>query len=220
MTGSSSTGGRVNRAARPGLGGVLCAALLAVGCSVAGAESTEESEARKIVDALALATGMHVADVGAGDGEWALELARVVGPEGHVYATEVDEDDLESMTATMAAESLSPYTAILGDQDRIGLPADCCDGILLRLVYHHFQKPEVMRAALAAALRPGARLVVVDIAPQTDWRDLPGVPDRGGHGITIEGLIAEMAEDGFEVVERIDDWPGDEDRFCVVFRRE
>ena len=104
-------------------------------------------------------------------------------------------------------------------REMTGLPDACCDVILLRLVYHHFVRPEEMRASLRNALRPGGLIAVIDVAPQTTWRDLPEVPDRGGHGIPPEDLIDEMTSDGFEVVDRRENWNGEEDRFCVIFRR-
>jgi hypothetical protein len=54
--------------------------------------------------------------------------------------------------------------------------------------------------------------------PQKHWRELPDVPDRGGHGIPVEDVIREMTDAGFEVVAQYDDWNGDDDRFCVVFQ--
>ena len=76
-----------------------------------------------------------------------------------------------------------------------------------------------MRASLRRALRRGGVLAVIEIDPQTAWRELPGVPDRGGHGISPGDLVAEMTADGFDVVARYEEWPGDEDHYCVVFRR-
>ena len=61
--------------------------------------------------------------------------------------------------------------------------------------------------------------MVVDLKPHSGWRELPGVPDRGGHGIRLEELVEEMTSDGFEVVARHDDWSGSGDRYCVVFCR-
>ena len=76
-----------------------------------------------------------------------------------------------------------------------------------------------MRADLRAALKPAGVLAVIDIVPQEGWRRLPGVPDRGGHGIPPDRLLEEMTGDGFELVARFDDWDGDEERFCMVFLR-
>ena len=188
--------------------------LILAGC----ASARMAAEHDRIAEVMGLAEGMRVADVGAGDGEWSEELARRVGESGHVWATEVDEDDLEDIRERVADAELGNVTVVLGDAEDTGLPDDCCDAILLRLVYHHFTDPEPMRASLRRALRPGAVLAVIDIEPQTHWRELPGVPDRGGHGIPPDRLVAEMTADGFEVVGRYEDWPGDEDHYCVVFR--
>lgn len=203
------------RDSRPrALTGALVLTGLLLGCA-----SARAAESERIAELLRLGPGSTVADVGAGNGGWAIEMARQVGDEGHVYATEVDESDVEEIGRKIASSSLGNMTAILGTDEATGLEEGCCDAILLRLVYHHFTRPEPMRASLLEALKPGALLAVVDILPQTSWRRLPGVPDRGGHGIPPDQLVAEMVAGGFEVVERIEDWPGDEDHFCVLFRR-
>ena len=195
------------------------AVLLAMVVFVAGCSASRAAESEQIARALRLEPGMEVADVGAGDGEWTVELARLVGETGKVYATEVKESLVEEIRETVGAAGLFNVTPILGHQDSIGLPADCCDAILLRLVYHHFTSPVPMRADLRNALRADGLLAIVDIVPQEGWRELPGVPDRGGHGIPVADLILELEGDGFELVERIDRWNDDEDRFCIVFRR-
>lgn len=194
----------------------LLVTLSLIGCASSGAHA---DEADRIARALALEPGMTVGDVGAGEGEWAEALARVVGASGHVYATEVDEDLVDEIRETLEATGLDNGTAVLGNQRSTGLEADCCDAILMRMVYHHFEDPEPMRAEILQALRPGARLAIIDIRPQRHWRELDGVPDRGGHGIEPNDLIDEMSRAGFELVERIEDWNSDEDRYCVVFRR-
>ncbi len=194
---------------------LAAAALLVTG----GVALTLSSETTRLVEALAIEEGMRVADVGAGDGEWAERLAREVGSAGHVYATEIDEDDVEDIGDRLSRAGLENVTTILGTATDTRLPTGCCEAILLRMVYHHFTDPAPMRASLRRALRPGARLAVIDLEPRGDWYDLPGVPDRGGHGIRQEELEAEMTSDGFEVVARYDDWNGNGNRYCVVFRR-
>ena len=197
------------------IGGIAVLAWALAGCALGA--STAEVEL--IAAALGLEPGMAVADVGAGDGEFAVELAALVGPRGRVIATEVEEDKVAELRELAEGQGLANLTAVLGNQDKTGLSAGCCDAVLLRLVYHHFQEPAPMRADLRAALRPGGRIVVIDIVPQGNWRVLPGVPERGGHGIPPEQLLDEMTGDGFELVARFDDWNDDEERFCMVFLR-
>ncbi len=197
---------------------VLSAALALALLPACASGHVTADEAEQIADALGLAPGMRVADVGAGDGEWSEELAVRVGEGGHVWATEVDEDDLANIRERIAEAELGNVTAVLGDANDTGLPADCCDAILLRLVYHHFTDPAPMRASLRRALEAGGLIAVVDILPQSGWRELPGVPDRGGHGIPPEQLVAEMTEGGFDFVARYDDWGDEDDHYCVVFR--
>ena len=148
-----------------------------------------------------------VADVGAGKGRFTVDLARSVGEGGRVFATEVDAADIETIKETVAAERLENVTVVLGDQQQTGLPQACCDAILLRLVYHHFTDPAAMRRSLWRALQPGGRIAVIDVPPQPGWRKLEGVPERGGHGIAIEELVADMRAQGFEVAARHDTWP-------------
>jgi len=61
--------------------------------------------------------------------------------------------------------------------------------------------------------------VVVETTPQKAWSVLPGVPERGGHGIPAQELLADMERDGFVVVDRYYEWPAEGDSYCVVFRR-
>jgi hypothetical protein len=146
-------------------------------------------------------------------------LAGEVGPTGHVWATEIDVDDVEKIEKRASRAGLENVTAVLGTDTDTGLPDGCCEAVLLRMVYHHFTQPASMRASLRRALRPGALLAVIDLQPRGSWGSLDGVPDRGGHGIRDEELVAEMTSDGFEVVARYDDWNGSGNRYCVVFRR-
>ncbi len=206
---------RLARTVRPGLP-LLILLGLAAGCTGAGAAA---DETERLAEALGLRAGMSVADVGAGDGEWSEPLARRVGEAGHLFATEVKEDLVAEIRERLEKAGLANFTVVEGDQESSGLRDACCDAILLRMVYHHFERPESMRSDLWRALRPGGRIAIVDIVPQKHWRELEEVPDRGGHGIPAEDLVAEMAGDGFELVERHDRWNGDEDRYCLVFRK-
>jgi len=193
-------------------------AAVVVASLLGSAVSAFPAEGDRLIEALALEPGQSVADVGAGDGEWSGRLAERVGPRGRVFATEVDEGEIAKIEARVRRAGLDNVTVLRGSQEDTGLPAACCDAVLLRMVYHHFPRPAAMRASLRRALRPGGRLVVVDTEPHRGWSPVAGVPDRGGHGIREEDLRAELTGDGFEVVARHDRWDGRDDRYCLVLR--
>jgi len=194
--------------------------LLAAGALLAQLPQALADETEKIIGELGLRPGMSAADVGAGEGRFTAALAREVGASGSVYATEVEADKLEKIQEKAKADGIPNLRTVLGDQTSTGLPDGCCDAILLRMVYHHFTDPASMRRSLWSALRPGGRVVVVEVPPQGGWRRLDGVPERGGHGIPARELIADMRGSGFAVVSHHEEWPGEEDdSYCVVFQR-
>jgi tRNA A58 N-methylase Trm61 len=199
------------------LASVAClSAALATGLA---ASSEDALEGRRIVEVLRLAPGMAAADVGAGAGKFTTILARGVGASGRVYATEIAQDKLDEVEQNVKAEGIANVLTVLGDQQRTGLPRECCDRVLLRLVYHHFAEPQAMQRSLWDALRPGGLIAVVDVPPKKSWPAVAGAPDRGGHGIEAKELVADMSRAGFEVVAQHDDWPAETDSYCVVFRR-
>lgn len=72
----------------------------------------------------------------------------------------------------------------------------------MRNVYHHFEDPAAMNASMAAALKPGARLAVVDFSPPPG-SEAKTPADRskdGTHGVTSEALARELKDAGFEPV--------------------
>lgn len=177
------------------------------------------AEQGRIAELLEIGPGSVVADVGGGQGEWTVDLARRVGAGGHVYATEVDPDRLEEIQEAVEEAGLDNVTVLEGSDTGTNLPPACCDAILLRRVYHHFVEPGEMVRSMLETLRPGGRILVIDFQPGTIDVDAPdGAPERrGGHGTPTDQLLEEMTAGGFEVVERADDWWGRD--YAVLFSR-
>jgi ubiquinone/menaquinone biosynthesis C-methylase UbiE len=171
-------------------------------------------EMPRLKGALALKPGMVVADVGAGKGQLTRALAATVGPGGRVFATEIDPDRLEALRAMLAEAELANVTIVEAKSRDSGLPAGCCDAIVLRRVYHHVTDPAETNASLLRALRPGGLLAVIDFPP-------PFFIGRGSLGVPAQSVVDEVTASGFEMLELRTDWPGRGplETYCALFRK-
>jgi len=184
-----------------------------------GALSTEEIN--RLRDVMGWKPGQTVADVGAGDGLIGFAAANVVGETGKVYLTELDEAKRQALEKEVQRRQLKNTVVVQAAEKQTNLPDNCCDGIVLRRVYHHLTAPAEMDASLLRSLKPGGELAVIDFPPRK-WLSLTdpvkGVPaNRGGHGIPQKILVEELTKAGFQVEKVFNDWP--DDSYCVVLRK-
>jgi ubiquinone/menaquinone biosynthesis C-methylase UbiE len=158
---------------------------------------------------------MVVADVGAGKGQLTLALAGAVGSAGHVFSSEIDQARLRALREAVGEARLSNVTVVEAKTSESGLPAGCCDAIVLRRVYHHLTDPVATIASLRRALRPGGLLAGIDIPP------LFFLPNRSSLGIAPQIVINEVTAGVFEKLQLHMDWPGRGPfaSYCVLFRK-
>ena len=196
--------------------GALLAGVLLPGAACA--QDDFAADAARLVSALGLQAGDTVADIGAGAGQLTVELARVVGPRGLVYATELREDRLEEIRRAAEAAGLRNVTVLEAHATRTNLPESCCDALVLRRVYHHIGNPSLMNRSLRESLKPGGVLGVLDFTPDGAESEEPGGRATGDqHGVTSATVARELGEAGFEAVTvQTADRP---DRYLVVGRR-
>jgi predicted methyltransferase len=179
-------------------------------------DRVDSKELSRIVEVLDVDPGESFADVGAGDGRYAVALAEVVGESGRIYATEVDPEDLKKMEELVEREKLENVEVVRGTQADTGLGDACCEGILLRRVYHHFQNPSAMQSSMRRALKEGGLLLIIDFGTHRSWSRPEGVPSsRKGHGIDKSLLVSEMKAAGFDRVQELDWEEGD---YALLFR--
>jgi ubiquinone/menaquinone biosynthesis C-methylase UbiE len=184
----------------------------------AAAQDEFAVDAARLVKALELTAGQSVADIGAGEGELTVELARVVGPTGRVYATELGPDRVRAIRKTTSSAGLKNVTVLEAHQTRTNLPEHCCDALVLRLVYHHIKDPVLMNQSLYQSLKPGGRLAIIDFPPDgTESADPSQRSDGGQHGVTPPTVVRELRQAGFEHV-TTQEGSGTR-RFMVVMRR-
>ncbi len=180
--------------------------------------SDPEAEMARLAVLVSIDPGARVADVGAGKGEMARQAARIVGPSGLVFATEIEPDKREGIAAAFGAAGLDRVRVLAAGETSTNLPDRCCDAIYARRVYHHLTQPEAIAASLFAALEPGGRLAIIDFPERWYLPRAAGAPaSRRGHGVSPDLAIAELEHAGFELERRIDDWRAGD--YCLIFRK-
>jgi predicted methyltransferase len=169
------------------------------------AQQDDAADARRLIEVLGVGAGSFVADVGAGSGVLTVPIARHVGPRGRVYSTDINGDRLEDIREAAQAASLENVVVIEGAPAETNLPAECCDAVFMRNVYHHFGDPAAMNASLYRSVKPGGRLAVVDFPPRTDESAPAGRRNEGdAHGVTPTTVIEELSAAGFARVRQLD----------------
>jgi ubiquinone/menaquinone biosynthesis C-methylase UbiE len=169
---------------------------------------------QKIFDAIGAREGMTVCEIGAGDGELSLAVARIVGPSGGVLASELGAEHVKALQDRVAGSSLAQITVVTGDPVKTNFPDAGCDALFMRNVYHHFADPAAMNASIASALKPGARVGVVDFTPPAEEAPRPNDRGKDGmHGVRAETVSREMNDAGLEPVSSD---TGDQRWFMVV----
>ena len=154
-------------------------------------------EPDKVVAALALSPAMTVADIGAGTGYFAVRLARAV-PSGSVIATDVEPDMVRYMTDRAKREQLPNLSAKHTPPDDPQLAAASLDRILVVDVWHHLGDRVAYAKHLAAALRPGGRLAIVDFKLEATM----GPPRQ--HRLAPAAIAADLEAAGLTVAAPLD----------------
>lgn len=151
----------------------------------------------RIMDALGIADASRVADVGAGSGWFTIRLARRVGPQGVVYAEDVQQEMLNAITRRVQREGLANVRTILGRGADTRLPSATFDAVLIVDAYHEIEDRVALLNNLGQALKPQGRIGVVDFKLEAGG---PG-PDLDER-VDPDLVVADAARAGLRVVAR------------------
>ena len=154
----------------------------------------QEEEPDVALDAIKLVTGSTVADVGAGSGYMTVRMARRVGPEGRVYATDLQPQMLAMLRERLQKERIANVTPVQGAIDDPRLPPETLDLILMVDVYQELSEPQKMLRGLRAALKPGGQLVLLEYKKED-----PSIPIRLEHKMTVAEAKLEVEAEGFKL---------------------
>ena len=176
---------------------ILLSFLLLYGCATAQQNS---ADIEWLIEALELEESSVVADIGAGDGDQTRAIARHIGPDGHIYSTELGDESLQELREGVDGFELNNITILEGAADQTNLPEECCDAIYMRRVYHHIGDPPSFNASLLQSLKPGGRLAIIEFEPRGDEAEPGGRADGSQHGVTAQTVVDELTNAGFTLI--------------------
>ncbi|UJR27054.1 hypothetical protein I4U23_008358 [Adineta vaga] len=144
--------------------------------------------------ALNIQPGMVVADIGAGTGFNSLRLARLVGPYGRVYSTEIQPDMLNHlmMNAYIYGHSHN-IVPVVSSHTNANLPPNSCDLILMVDTYHECINPPAVLHGIRQALKPHGQLILVEYRLEDSW--MPNMYDD--HRMSVSQAKFELESNGF-----------------------
>jgi SAM-dependent methyltransferase len=130
-------------------------------------------EAEQLARLMGLKPGMVVGDIGAGAGYHTVRLSPVVGPSGAVVAQDVRPDYLTYLAKRVQGLKLTNVKIALGDPHDPRLPKASLDAAILVHMYHEIAEPYAFLYNLAPALKPGARVGIMDLERPTEQHGTP-----------------------------------------------
>lgn len=151
----------------------------------------------QIMDALGIADGATVADLGAGGGWFTVRLARRVGPTGRVYAEDIQPQMIESIRRRVDREGLKNVTIVHGTATDPRLPTGEVDAVLIVDTYNELEDPVTLLRNVASALAPRGRLGIIDF--KSDGLG-PGPPPEDR--VDEKRVLAAAEQAGLRLVKR------------------
>src|SRR6266571_4922368 len=136
-------------------------------------ERDDAGEPRQLVRLLGIKPGMTVADIGAGSGYYVVRLAPIVGPNGRIIAEDIVPKYLQSLRKRVRNLGLQNVVISLGEPHDPKLPADSVDIAILVHMYHEIEQPYGLLYNLVPALKPQARVGIVDAFAPTSKHGTP-----------------------------------------------
>jgi len=167
-------------------------------------ERDDAGEPGQLVHLLGIKSGMTIGDVGAGSGYYVVRLAPIVGPGGRIIAEDVMPEYLRTLRNRVRDLGLQNVTIVQGEPHDPKLPVGSLDIAILVHMYHEIAQPYALLYNLVPALKPDARVAIVDAFAPTPK-----------HGTPPNLLRCELAAVGYGEIS-FDRLPGS-DAYLAIF---
>ena len=173
-------------------------------------EREMEENTSQLLKNLAVQPGTAIADIGAGSGYHSTLLSKMVGT-GKVYAVDVEPEMIAYLKNRIKLEGYKNIIPVLSTEQKVSLPANSIDIMLLVDVYHEFSFPYEMTLSMLESLKPGGKLVLVEFRAED-----PNVPIKTIHKMSERQAVKEFKASGFLFEKNIGNLPW---QHCLIFRK-
>jgi len=162
-------------------------------------EGWQQSE--RVILALGIRSGEHIADLGAGGAYFTFRLADATGADGNVYAVDVDEDMVEYVETKAQANGYTSLTGVVATNSDPLLPEQGVDLIFICNTYHHLENRVAYFEHAKKYLRPRGRVAIIDFEGRTWFQRF------FGHLTPASDIRNEMEAAGYRLVQVFDFLP-------------
>jgi ubiquinone/menaquinone biosynthesis C-methylase UbiE len=149
--------------------------------------------AGKVMKVLGVKPGMNIGEFGAGRGRYVVQVANIVGPNGAVYANDIDESKTRYLEHRCRRDNISNIKVILGAVTDPKFPKGRLDVVYCINTYHHVEDPVALLRNIIPALKPGGLLAIIEHAPSK-------AKDMGGHATPKKTVLDQARAAGFKLV--------------------
>ena len=151
----------------------------------------QEENTRRAIDEIRLPANATVADIGAGTGYYAFQLAKKF-PAGRVYAVDIQDEMIRYLQNRKALLKDTVVAIVKGTEQSPNLPPNSVDLALMVDVYHELAYPHEMLQAIRTALKPGGKILLIEYRGED-----PSIPIKALHKTTVQQLNRELGANGF-----------------------
>lgn len=154
-----------------------------------------------LIARLGIQKGDTIADIGSGSGFFSDKFSKLVGSQGHVYALEIKDEHIKSLSDFINDEHINNISIIKGKEDELNLPQPV-EKMFMCSLYHIMygvisdRDRDAYLKSLVTQLKDGGELIIVDNGPVDDET----LPYHGPY-ISKELIITQLGFYGFELID-------------------
>ena len=156
----------------------------------------EEENTNLAISKLPINNKSVVADIGAGSGYYTFKIAQKVN-EGKVYAVEIQDDFIKLLKKNQQEKGIKNVEVVKGTEQNPNLTVNSIDLAIMVDVYHELAYPQEMLSALAKALKPDGKILLLEYREED-----PDIAIKALHKMSVKQVNKEMEANGFKLYKR------------------